>query len=252
MESTRRRFEGRTVAITGASRGLGRELAVAFAREGAFVAVGFRVRRDDAEATLRACREAGGNGELMAMDVRDRGAVRAAFDELLRMRGGIDVLVNNAGVTRDALFAMSSRADWDETLAVNLGGIFDCTQAVARPMMARGSGAIINVSSVSALRAGDGRASYATSKAGILAFTRVVARELAPHGVRVNAIVPGYVETGMAARMDHARRDQARAAIPIGRFGASEEIAAAALFLASDDARYVIGHALVVDGGLSL
>lgn len=252
MESTGMRFAGQTVAITGASRGLGRALAIAFAGEGAFVAVGYRVRRGDAEATLSACRQAGGDGTLMSLDVRERSSIRAAFDEVIGERAAIDVLINNAGVTRDGLFAMSTRADLDDVLAVNLSGSFECAQAVVRPMMARGRGAIINVSSISALRAGDGRASYAASKAGVLALTRVMARELAPHGVRVNALVPGYVDTGMAARMDHDRREQARAAVPAGRFAQPQEVAAAALFLASEEARYVVGHALVVDGGLSL
>jgi 3-oxoacyl-[acyl-carrier protein] reductase len=251
MSSPPTRFAGRTVAITGASRGLGRSLAVAFAREAAFVAVGYRTRRDEAEQTLAACREAGGDGLVFAVDVRDRAAVDAAFGALQGARGGLDVLVNNAGVQRDGLFAMSSAEDWDDVMAVNLDGVRHCTHAVARAMLARRSGAILNVASVSAIRTSDGRASYTASKAGVLAFTRVIARELAPHGVRVNALVPGYVDTGMAARMDRRLQESAREAIPVGRFAAADEVAAAALFLTSDDARYVIGHALVVDGGLS-
>jgi 3-oxoacyl-[acyl-carrier protein] reductase len=246
------RFSDRTVAITGASRGLGRHLAIAFAREGAFVAIGYRARRDEAESTLAACRDVGGSGELLAIDVRDREMVRGAFAALEQQRGGIDVLVNNAGVQHDGPFALGRADDWDEVVAVNLGGVVHCTHAVARPMMARRRGAIVNVASASALRASDGRTSYAASKAGVLGFTRVVARELGPHGVRVNALVPGFVDTGMAARMDHRLQESSRAAIPLGRFAKPEEVAAAALFLASDDAAYVIGHALVVDGGVSL
>lgn len=246
------RFEDQCVVITGASRGLGRHLAVAFAAEGAYVAVGYRARRDDAQATLDSCREAGGDGELLGLDVRDHPAVRAALGELDRARAGIAVLVNNAGVARDGLLALGAPEDWDDVLAVNLGGTYHCTQAVARPMMGRGGGAIVNVASTSALRAVEGRSSYTTSKAAVIAFTRSVARELAPRGVRVNALVPGYVDTGMAARMDRGLKASAREAIPLGRFAAPEEIAAAALFLASEQARYIIGQALVVDGGLTL
>jgi len=246
------RFQDRCVVITGASRGLGRQLATAFAGEGAFVVVGYRSHGDEAEATLAACRDASGDGELWAVDVRDRAAVRSGLSAIDRDREGIAVLVNNAGIARDGLFAMASPDDWEEVLAVNLSGAHHCTQAVARSMMARGGGVVINVASASALRAVEGRAAYTTSKAGLLAFTRVVARELAPRGVRVNALVPGYVDTGMAARMDRRLQEQARQAIPAGRFAAPEEVAAAALFLASDEARYIMGQALVVDGGLTL
>ena len=246
------RFRGRTVVVTGASRGLGQHLALAFAREGAYVAIGYRSHRDEAEATFLACRDAGGDAELAGFDVRDRDAVRRALAELDRKREGIDVLVNNAGVHRDALFAVAPPDDWDEVVSVNVTGVYNCTHAVVRPMMARRRGAIINVASVSALRPTDGRAAYAASKTAVIGFTRAIARELAPSGVRVNAIVPGYVETGMAARLDWKRREQATERVPLGRFATPDEVSAAALFLASDEARYVIGHALVVDGGLSL
>lgn len=246
------RFRGRTVVVTGASRGLGQHLALAFAREGAYVAIGYRSHRDEAKATFSACRDAGGDAELVGFDVRDRDAVRRALAELDRKRDGIDVLVNNAGVHRDALFAVAPPDDWDEVVSVNVTGVYNCTHAVVRPMMARRRGAIINVASVSALRPTDGRAAYAASKTAVIGFTRAIGRELAPSGVRVNAIVPGYVETGMAARLDWKRREQATERVPLGRFATPDEVSAAALFLASDEARYVIGHALVVDGGLSL
>lgn len=245
------RFASHTVVVTGASRGLGRHFAEAFAREGAFVVVGYRARKDEAEATLAACRAHGADGMSLAVDVRDRASVQTAFDAVFAARGSVDVLINNAGVHRDGMFALERPDDWDEVLGVNLGGVHHCTHAVARPMMARRSGAIVNVASVSAMRAVAGRSSYAATKAGVVAFTRVVARELAPHGVRVNALIPGFVDAGMAERMDRRAKETTREAIPLGRFGAPAEIAAAALFLASNEARYVVGHALVVDGGLT-
>ena len=246
------RFSGCTVVVTGASRGLGRHLAVAFAREGAFVGLGHRAHPGEAEEALRACRDAGGDGALLGFDVRDRDAARHALGELDRSRQGIDVLVNNAGVHRDALFGAGSPDDWDEVLNVNVTGVYNCTHAVARPMLARRRGVILNVASVSALRSTDGRAAYATSKSAVIGFTRSIARELAPSGIRVNAIVPGYVDTGMAARLDWNKRKSAVEKIPLGRFATADEVSAAALFLASEDARYVVGHALIVDGGLSL
>lgn len=246
------RFHDWTVAITGASRGLGRHLALAFAREGAFVAVGYRARREEAELTLQACEQAGGAGTLLGADVRDRDALRDAFAELARQRGSIDVLVNNAAVQHDGPFVVGRAEEWDEVIGVNLTGVANCTHAVARAMMARRRGVIVNVASAAALRTTEGRTSYTASKAAVLAFTRVTARELAPHGVRVNALVPGFVDAGMAERMDHRLKESSRTAIPLGRFADATEIAAAALFLASDDASYLIGHALVVDGGVSL
>jgi len=246
------RFADRTVVVTGASRGLGRHLAIAFAREGAFVGIGYRVRGEDAESTLALCREAGGDGALLAFDVADRAAVNDALARFGENRGGIDVLVNNAGINRDDFFAIGAPTDWDTVVDVNLTGTYNCSRAVVGGMLARRRGSIVNVASVAALRSSIGQTAYASSKAGVIGFSRALARELAGKGVRVNAVVPGFIDSGMAARLDWSRKKQATDAIPIGRFGTPEDVAAAVLFLASDDARYVLGHALVVDGGLSL
>ena len=251
VAAPKRRFEGRTVIVTGGSRGLGRAMAVAFAAEGAYVVIGYLARDKDAAHSLALVREAGGDGRTMAFDVGRRPAVDAAIEEILRARGRIDVLVNNAGVARDELFALMEQQSWDEVIATNLGGLFHCARAVVRPMLSAGGGAIVNVGAVSALRASPGQVNYAASKGGLLAFTRALGAELAPRGIRVNAVIPGAIASGLAARMDRRLAERIRVGIPLGRFGTAEEVARAVLFLASEDAAYIVGHALVVDGGLS-
>jgi 3-oxoacyl-[acyl-carrier protein] reductase len=240
------RFDGRTVLVTGASRGLGRTLARAFADEGALVYVGCRQREADAQETL------GDRGRALVFDVRDRAAVDAAVKRILDERGRLDVVINNAAIARDEPFAMMQAESFDDVLAVNLGGAFHVCRAVARPMMAAKSGAIVNIASIAALHASPGQANYAASKGGLVALTRTLAAELAPRGVRVNAVVPGLLSTGMAARLDHRVLERRVAAIPVGRVGAPEEVARVVTFLASDEASYVVGQAIVVDGGLSL
>ncbi len=246
------RFDDDTVLVTGASRGLGRSIAAAFGAEGAFVFVGYRKREDEAKETLLLIEQAGGRGEVLAMDVASAASMNAAVEHVLAARGAIDVLVNNAGVTADELFPMMAEESWDEVMRVNAGGAFHGCRAVVRPMMAKRRGAIVNVASVAGLHASPGQANYAASKGAILALTRTLAAELGPRGIRVNAVVPGFLGTGMAKRLDKRIADKARTAIPLGRFGTGDEVARAVLFLASDEASYVIGQALVVDGGLSL
>jgi len=248
---SRHRFSGRTVIVTGASRGLGRAMAVAFAEEGAFVIIGYLARQRDAEKTLALVREAGGEGRTLAFDVSKREVVDRAVDEILLERKRIDVLVNNAGIARDELFPLMEQESWDDVIATNLSGLFHCARAVVRPMLAHGGGVIVNVGAVSALRASPGQVNYAASKGGLVAFTRALGAELAPRGIRVNAVIPGAIAAGLAARVDRRVADRLKSAIPLGRFGTAEEVARAVLFLASDDATYVIGQALVVDGGLS-
>ncbi len=245
-------FDDATVLVTGASRGVGRAIAAAFGARGAFVFVGYNQRRDGADETVAQIEAAGGAGEALALDVRDRQAAEAAVERAVQQRGAVDVLVNNAGVVRDDHVSLMEAAAWDEVLAVNLTGVFNCSRAALQPMMAAGRGVIVNVASVAGLHASPGQANYAASKGGVVALTRTMAAEVAKRGVRVNAVALGLLSTGMAARLDHrvARRQTER--IPLGRFGTAEEAAAAVLFLASDEASYLVGQTMVVDGGLSL
>ncbi|HTR55069.1 MAG TPA: SDR family oxidoreductase [Kofleriaceae bacterium] len=246
------RFAAKRVLVTGASRGLGRAIALAFAAERAHVWLGFANRAVDAERTASEARERGGTATLSRFDVTDRIAVEAAVAAAVDERGGIDILVHAAAVMRNNLFALSEPDDWDEPLRVNLGGALCVTRAVVRPMLAARAGAIVHVSSVAGLRASPGQAGYSASKGGLDALVRTLAAELAPRGIRVNAVVPGLCAAGMGLRLDRRAVDGHVARIPLGRVGNADEIAAVATFLASDAASYVIGQTVVVDGGLSL
>lgn len=245
------RFEGQTVLVTGASRGLGAALALGFAREGAFVALGCRGQGAKAEEVLAAVRGVGGDGCVLAFDVRERAAVDAAVESLCATRGALDVLVNNAGVACDGPFALMSASDFEDVVNTNLLGTFHVSQAVLPTMMAARRGSIVNVASIAGQHGSAGQANYAASKGGVLALTRTLALELAPRGIRVNAVVPGFLDVGLAARLDHRAAARARERIPLGRFGRGEEVARVVCFVASDEASYLTGQALVVDGGLT-
>ena len=245
------RFDGTGVLVTGASRGLGRAIAEAFGAEGAFVGVAYRTRREAAEETVEAVRGAGGDGVCLEMDVRDEDSVRSAVGQL-EERSAMDVLVNNAGVVQDNPLLMLSPREWAHVMDVNLTGTYTCCRAALPSMMARRRGAIVNVSSVAAIRASPGQGAYSASKGGILALTRTLAKEACAYGIRVNAVVPGLLETGMVARLDRRRVEEHTAAIPLGRLGTGSEAARVVLFLASDEASYVLGQAITVDGGLTL
>ena len=243
------RFTDRTVVVTGASRGLGRAIACAFAAEGARVIVGYLRAEDEAVRTVSLL---GGRGESLRFDVTRPDEVHAAFTEVHHRHGRVDVLVNNAGSSRDGPVALLGPDEWREVLAVNLDGAFLCTRAVLPPMLHARRGAIVNVASIAGVRANPGQANYAASKGGLLAFSRTLAAEIAPRGIRVNAVVPGLIDAGMVQHMDHRLLERAKARIPMGRLGQAEDVARAVLFLASDDASYVAGCELPVDGGLAL
>jgi 3-oxoacyl-[acyl-carrier protein] reductase len=246
-----RRFEGDRVFVTGASRGLGRALAEEFAAEGAVVFVGYRTREDDARQTVAAIEATGGQGVAVKIDVSDPQDIQEAVDQIASGHERIDVLVNNAAVASDQRAAMMARDEWSRVLDVNLTGQFHCCQIVGRGMMARRRGSIVNVASIAGLRGSIGQANYSAAKGGLLALTRTLALEFAGHGVRVNAVVPGLLATGMAERSPRYVMEEGVKRIPLGRAGEASEVAKATLFLASRDASYVVGQALVVDGGMT-
>lgn len=237
--------------VTGASRGLGRGIATRLARDYTVI-VGFRSHPDEAESVVAAIIAAGGSAVARGFDVADANAVADAFAAIAAEVGPVELLVNNAGIAADGMFAMSDEDAWARVIDVNLRGAEHCCRAVVRSMLGRRAGVIVNVGSVAGMRGGTGQTAYAASKAGLIGLTRALAAEVAPRGVRVNAVVPGFLDIGIAARTDRRLIERALAAIPAGRPGTAEEVAEVVAFLASDGARYVIGQAIVVDGGLSL
>ena len=246
-----RRFIGKVALVTGASRGLGRAIAMRLAAEGAFVAIGYKDGREGAEATLEALRVQGGDGCVSRFDVTDPRATEDAIRALHGERGRLDVVVANAGIAHDGYFAMGDPESFGSVLSVNVGGTANTCRSAARVMMTQRAGAIVTVSSVAGVAAAPGQASYAASKGGIIALTKALAAELASRGIRVNCVVPGLLNAGLALRLDHRVIAARRAQIALGRLGEAEEVAGAVAFLASSEAAYVVGHALVVDGGLS-
>jgi 3-oxoacyl-[acyl-carrier protein] reductase len=244
-------LQGKIALVTGASRGIGRAIALRFAREGANVGINYRTSREEAEAVAESVRELGVEPKLLHADVSRPDQVQAMF-EALDVWGGVDILVNNAGVTRDGLLMRMSEDDWDEVMNVNLRGAFLCCRAAARPMVRKRWGRIINMASVVGLAGNSGQSNYAASKAGLIGLTRTLSRELASRNITVNAIAPGFIETDMVASLSEDARSHIRALIPMDGFGTPEDVAAAAAFLASDGARYITGQTIAVDGGIAL
>jgi 3-oxoacyl-[acyl-carrier protein] reductase len=246
-----KRLEGRVALVTGGSRGIGAAVCQRLAAEGAAVAVNFAGRHDAALEVVAAIVAAGGVAEAFQADVSDSGAaeglVRAVVDRFERL----DVLVNNAGITRDGLLVRMSDDDWDAVIATNLSGAFYLCRAAGRVMMKARSGSIINMSSVVGVSGNAGQANYAAAKAGLIGLTKTIARELASRGVRANAIAPGFIETDMTGALPEAARTAALGAIALGRFGSPEDVAACVAFLASDDASYLTGQTIAVDGGMT-
>lgn len=248
----KKKLEGRVVLVTGASRGIGAAIAKACSEEGARVVVNYARSADAASEVVRAIEEKGGEAMLQRADVSDGEAVNAMVDAVLEKYGALDVLVNNAGVTHDNLLAVMSDEEWDDVMRVNAGGVFRLCRAVARPMMARKRGRIVNVSSVAGTKGGKGQTNYAASKGAIEAFTRALAVELAPKGVTVNAVAPGVIVTEMSAFVREAASEEILARILMKRYGNPEDVARAVVFLASDDAAYITGVTLPVDGGFKM
>jgi 3-oxoacyl-[acyl-carrier protein] reductase len=238
--------------VTGGSRGIGRAIVRALARKGARVHFTYLRDRSRAEETAGQVRERGGIAELSQLDVSDEDAVQAWSRSVLEREARIDILVNNAGETVDGLLAFQETADWRRVLAVNLDGTRHVCRAVLRTLIEQRRGRIVNLSSVSALMGLEGQTAYAAAKGGVIAFTRSLAREAAPFGVTVNALVPGPVETEMWEALGEERRAALLSQVPMGRAATPEEVAAAAIYLATEASSYVTGTALRVDGGLSM
>jgi 3-oxoacyl-[acyl-carrier protein] reductase len=242
---------GKIALVTGASRGIGRTIAAALAEAGATVLMGARDAGRLAEG-VQAIAASGGQAEAVSLDVTEKASVEAAVSGLLARHGRLDVLVNNAGITRDNLLLRMKAEEWAEVLATNLTGAFLCTQAALKPMLKQRSGRIISVTSVVGLTGNAGQANYAASKAGLVGFTKSVAREVASRGITVNAVAPGFIETDMTAAMTDKAREAVVSAIPMGRVGPARDVAAAVVYLASDEAGYVTGQVLAVDGGFHM
>ena len=244
------RLAGKTALVTGASRGIGRAIALRFAAEGAFVVVNYAGNEAAAAETLAAIASAGGSAVLSRFDVGDAAQVDAAVKAIVAERGRIDILVNNAGVTRDNLLMRLTEDDFDAVVRTNLKGTFLVAKVVSRQMIRQRGGRIVNMSSVVGEMGNAGQSVYAATKAGILGFTKAMARELASREITVNAIAPGFITTDMTEKLPEAARKEFAERIPLGRFGAPEEVAELALFLASDAAGYVTGQVVGINGGM--
>ena len=238
--------------VTGSGRGIGRAIALELAVAGAKVVVNYAGRADKAEESVELIREAGGECIAIQADVSQTVDVDRLVKTTLDHFGKIDILVNNAGITRDSLLLRMKEADWDAVLATNLKGVFLCTKAVSKGMLKQRSGVIVNISSVVGLSGNAGQANYAAAKAGIIGFSKSIAKEFAARGIRVNAVAPGYISTDMTETIAEGMHSEILRAIPLGRLGKPEDVAKVVRFLVSPEASYITGQTLCVDGGMEI
>ena len=243
-------FEGQIALVTGASRGIGRAIGLAFACVGAYVIVNYRGNEAAAQESLAAIEAAGGHGELCQFDVAEESQIETAAKKIVDRHKKIDILVNNAGVTSDNLLMRVKPADWDEVVGTNLKGTVLCAKIVSRYMIRQHYGRIVNLSSVVGQMGNVGQSLYAASKAGVVGFTKSLAREVASRKVTVNAVAPGFIESDMTARLPEKLRQEFLQSIPLGRFGTCEEVAEVIVFLAGEKAGYITGQVFNINGGL--
>ena len=242
-------FKDRVSLITGGARGIGREIALAFAKEGSDIVI-CDVNQDALNATKKEIEALGRKAEIFVVDVTNLSQVEEMVNKTLDKFQKIDILINNAGITRDALIVRMSEQDFDAVIAVNLKGTFNCTKALAKVMMKQRYGKIVSIASIIGIMGNAGQANYAASKAGIIGITKSVAKELASRNVNVNAIAPGFIETDMTAKLPENVKSQMLAYIPLNRFGKASDVAELAMFLASDASSYLTGQVIKIDGGM--
>lgn len=244
-------LSGRVALVTGASRGIGAAIATMLAARGASVAVNYAGSEQAAADVVATIAAGGGTATAIRADVSDAAESVGLVEQTIADLGGLDIIVNNAGITRDGLIVRMSDEDWADVIRINLTGVFNVTRAATRHLMKQRGGSIVNVTSVVGLVGNAGQANYVAAKAGVIGLTKSIARELAPRGVRANAVAPGFIETDMTAELSESIRENARKGIALGAFGSPEDVASAVAFLASDEARYITGQVLAVDGGMT-
>ena len=243
-------LKGKIALITGGSRGIGKSIAKRLASQGATVVINFTQNETAANDTKKEIKESGGQAITSKFDVSDFDAVHQEVDKIIEMFGGLHILINNAGITRDTLLMRMKEEDWDNVISINLKGIFNCTKAVTRNMFKQREGRIVNLTSVVGEMGNAGQTNYAASKAGIIGFTKACAREMAPRGITVNAVSPGFIKTDITDELPEDIKKDYISKIPLNRFGTPEDVAGAVAFLVSDDATYITGEVFRINGGI--
>ena len=243
-------LEGKIALVTGGSRGIGRSISHKLAAQGAFVYVNYVSRSDAAQETIAELKQAGGEGGVVQFDVADFAATQDCIKQIIKAAGSIDIMINNAGITRDGLTPLMKEEDWDDVIRINLKGAFTCTKAVVRAMMKKRWGRIVNISSVVGFSGNAGQANYASAKAGMTGLTKALAREFASRNITVNCVAPGYIVTEMTDNLPEAAREKLLSEIPLGSLGTAADVAGAVNYLVGNDAGYVTGQTIHVNGGM--
>ncbi|GAA0435587.1 MAG: 3-oxoacyl-[acyl-carrier-protein] reductase [Bacillota bacterium] len=243
-------LKGKNALVTGASRGIGRSIALELAKQGANVAVNYAGSEDKAKAVVEEIKAMGSNAFIVQADVADEASVKSMIKEVVSNFGSLDILVNNAGITRDNLLMRMKEEEFDQVINTNLKGVFVCTKAVTRQMMKQRAGKIVNVASIVGVSGNPGQANYVAAKAGVIGLTKTTAKELASRNIHVNAVAPGFISTDMTDALTDEQQKEMLAMIPLNKLGEPEDVAKVVRFLASDDANYITGQTIHIDGGM--